>query len=413
MEIKKLRISILLVLITQFLTFSISHAATADDLRAAIEAKAKGLLEINNQIQTTQKQLEQTQGQQKTLSKEIKNIDYGISQLNLGIKSSQINIEKLGLELQEVQLDINQINASIGNRKLTLVKLLRELYEKDKEGSLIILLKNKSLAESLLESETISGLNQGISSEVADLTELNKQLNARFQTTSSKKKNIETENGNLKNRKGIVEDQKKERATLLTQTKNQEKLFASLLSDLERKQSAISDEIDVIEDELRKSFDPSILPVKRPGVLSWPVASPVLTQHFGEVSYLYRGKPHNGMDLGMPIGTAIFASADGTVFATGNNGRYQYGKYVMVRHDNNLITLYAHLSNNLIVKKGDVIKRGQLVGYSGNTGYVVGRGHLHLGLYWEPSVRLENRPDCNCGLIPIGITIDPEPYLGN
>ena len=59
------------------------HAATAEDLRRAIEEKAKGLLEINNQIQTTQKQLEQTQGQQKTLSKEIKSIDYSINQLNL------------------------------------------------------------------------------------------------------------------------------------------------------------------------------------------------------------------------------------------------------------------------------------------------------------------------------------------
>ena len=282
-----------------------AFASSADDLRKAIEEKAKGLLEINNQIQATQKQLDVTQSQKNSLNKELKTIDYNISQLNLNIKSSQINIEKLGLELQEVQMDINQINDSIGNRKLTLVKLLRELYEKDNEGSLVILLKNRSLADSILESETISSLNQGISSEVADLTELNKQLNVKFQTTSSKKKNIEIENSNLKNRKGIVQDQKQERSTLLAQTKNQEKLFASLLSNLDKKQAEISAEIEKIEEELRSKIDPSILPIPRPGVLAMPVRG-IFTQGYGRTEFArngYRGQFHNGVDIAAPSGT--------------------------------------------------------------------------------------------------------------
>lgn len=388
-------------------------ALTADELKKALEEKAKAAQAVNDQIQAVSQQITAIQSQGNSLQKEIKTIDYNINQLNLGIKSSQINIEKLGFELQSTQLDINKINDGIEKKRFALARLVQELYEKDREGSLAMLLRNKSLAESFQEQQSISTLNSGISLEVASLKELNKQLDAKFQTTSSKKQNIELEGQNLKTRKNIVVDQKSARSTLLTQTQNKEKVYQQQLSELEKKQSAISDEIDVIEDELRRSFDPSILPVKRPGVLSWPVSSPILTQHFGEVSNLYRGKPHNGMDLGLLVGTPILASADGTVYAVGNNGRYQYGKYVMVSHDNNLVSLYAHLSNNLIVKKGDVVKRGQIIGYSGNTGYVVGRGHLHLGLYWAPSVRVENLPNCNCGLVPLGITIDPEPYLGN
>lgn len=388
-------------------------ASTADDLRKAIEEKAKGLLEINSQIQATQKQLEQTQGQQKTLSKEIKTFDYNINQLNLNIKSSQINIEKLGLELQEVQLDINQINDSIGNRKLTLVKLLRELYEKDSEGSLIVLLKNKSLADSLLESETISALNQGISSEVADLTELNKQLNARFQTTSSKKKNIEVENSNLKNRKGIVEDQKKERATLLNQTKNQEKLFASLLSDLDKKQAEISVEIEKIEEELRSKIDPSILPIPRPGVLALPTKG-IFTQDYGRTSFArngYRGQFHNGVDIGAPIGTEIVAAENGTVVASGDQDRFcnrgAYGKFIVIKHENNLTTLYAHLSK-IGVSVGATVSRGDVIGYVGRTGYATGP-HLHLTVYAGPTFYMG--ASRTCGPMPLGGYLDPMDYL--
>lgn len=407
------KLAAIVLMIAQLAASAQVFAVTADELKRALEEKAKAAQEVNDQIQAVNQQINVTQSQKNSLQKELKNIDYNISQLNLGIKSSEINIQKLGLELQSLQLDIDGIRSSINTKRAAIGKLLLELYTKERESSLVVLLKNKSLAASLLESQSIGNLNQGLSVEVKNLKELNSQLDNKFHTTSSKKKNIEVENNTLKNRKGIVQDQKSERATLLAQTQNKEKVYQQQLSELEKKQASISDEIDVIENELRKSFDPSILPVKRPGVLTWPVAKPYLTQHFGEVSSLYRGKPHNGMDLGMPVGTPILASADGVVTATGNNGRYQYGKYVMVKHDNNLVSLYAHLSNNLVVKRGDSVQREQVIGYSGNTGYVVGRGHLHLGLYWEPSVRLENLPNCNCGLVPLGITIDPEPYMGN
>ena len=91
----------------------------------------------------------------------------------------------------------------------------------------------------------------------------------------------------------------------------------------------------------------------------------------------------------------------------GNNGRLQYGRYVMIEHDNNLSTLYAHLSRT-IVANGDIVQQGQVIGYSGNTGYAFGP-HLHLGVYWTPSVTFKPFP--GAGLVPVGITIDPNDYL--
>ena len=88
--------------------------------------------------------------------------------------------------------------------------------------------------------------------------------------------------------------------------------------------------------------------------------------------------------------------------------KYQYGRYVLIKHDNNLSTLYAHLSRQ-VVARGATVKRGDLIGYSGNTGYSTGP-HIHLTVYWAPSVQMKSVPPA-AGLVPVGVTIDPNDYL--
>jgi LysM repeat protein len=87
---------------------------------------------------------------------------------------------------------------------------------------------------------------------------------------------------------------------------------------------------------------------------------------------------HNGIDLArVPVGTAVLASAKGTVILAkfgGYNGGY--GNYVIVSHSNGTQTLYAHL-NTVSVSKGDVVRQGQKLGGMGNTGRSTGP-HLHF-----------------------------------
>ena len=404
-----IRIFFILFSIFYFLD-SVAIAAVPDQLKQSIDSKLQELQKINAEIAQTEADLKKTQTQQRSLSQELKSLGYNISQINLNIRSTVINIDKLSLELEALRYEISDAESQIEIKRTTIIRLLRELQEKDRESFLALVLRNKSLADGFSEMQTISDLNSGLSDEVQDLSLLKKSLDIKFQDRTSKKNRLQSENQNLSNRKNILDDQKNTRSNLLAQTKNQEKLYQQELTTLEKKQQAISDDIEKIEDELRRTFDSTLLPIKRPGVLGMPIKNPRITQKFGEVSRLYWGKPHNGMDFGVPIGTEIFASADGVVFAVGDNGRYQYGKHILIQHDNNLMTLYAHLSK-AIVARGSVVKKGDLIGYSGNTGYAIGRGHLHFGLYWAPSVLLKSFSNCPCGLVPIGVTIDPLDYL--
>ncbi len=390
-----------------------------EELQRAINVKSQALQEVNQKILQTQKELGETQQQSKSLQVEITSFDKNIQRLGLTIRSSEINVEKLNLEVRALQYEIQDTESKINDKKDAIQIILRTLQRKDGEGLLTTFLKSKSLAESLDEAQTIINLNAGLSSELDSLQSLNQQLFDKLSQSSGKKQKVELENKNLKYRKTIVESQKVDRQALLQQTKSQEKTYQNLIKDLAKQQDSIEEEIKGIEDELRAKFDVHLLPGKRPGVLAWPIEMNDrggighVTQHFGERSYLYRGRPHNGLDIGAPIGTPVFAADDGRIIAVDNNDRsrvakYQYGRYILIEHKNNFATIYAHLSSQ-VVKKGDVVKRGDLIGYVGKTGYATGP-HLHFGLYWAASIEMKSIPPA-AGLVPVGVVLTPEDYL--
>lgn len=415
--------SIILIILPFFVLTGISGYAavsTPESLKQAIEAKQKELDVLNQKIAQTQTSIEETSDKSKDLQKEIKKINSTISQLGLNIKASEINISKLNLEIMSTQEQVDATKLQIDVKKEAVSNLLRELQRKDSETTLVVLLKNQSLSQSLAEANAIISVNSGLSVEVEQLQNLNDQLSNQLSLKANKKGNLELESKNLKNKKVITESQKSERQTILVQTQNQQKTYEQMLTDLEKEQDSISDQITDFEDKLRASFDPTLLPGKRSGVLGWPVilmadgGSGRISSHYGQVRpKLDKGKPHRGVDIAAPIGTPVFAAEDGKVIAVDNNDvsswkKYQYGKYVFIEHDNNLATLYAHLSVQ-IAHKGDIVKRGDLIGYVGSTGYSTGP-HLHFGLYWAPSVTFKSVPPAK-GLVPIGVYVNPEDYL--
>lgn len=128
-------------------------------------------------------------------------------------------------------------------------------------------------------------------------------------------------------------------------------------------------------------------PAIRPWKTGW------LTSNFG-----YRHSPftglrefHKGLDVAAPTGTPIYAPADGTVTYSGTRGRL--GKAIIINHGHGLTTRYGHCSD-LERKKGERVKRGDVIARVGNTGRSTGP-HLHY------EVRLH------------GVQVDPKKYILN
>ena len=103
----------------------------------------------------------------------------------------------------------------------------------------------------------------------------------------------------------------------------------------------------------------------------WPVRGKVITGYGAKTN----GKANDGINLAVPEGTPVKAAEDGVVAYSGNELK-GYGNLVLVRHANGYVTAYAHASE-LLVKRGDTIKRGQVIAKSGQSGEV-GSPQLHF-----------------------------------
>ncbi|MET9773330.1 M23 family metallopeptidase [Streptomyces sp. NPDC006367] len=120
---------------------------------------------------------------------------------------------------------------------------------------------------------------------------------------------------------------------------------------------------------------------------SWvdPVKKYTLTAKFAQNGGMWAHK-HSGQDFAVPIGTDVVAAHGGTVVKAGGNGAGDgpaYGNAIVIKHGNGTYSQYAHLSR-IDVKIGQIVKTGQHIAKSGNTGNSSGP-HLHFEIRTTPN----------------------------
>src|ERR1700744_3605538 len=124
-------------------------------------------------------------------------------------------------------------------------------------------------------------------------------------------------------------------------------------------QAAPNAEEPAVESPVKAAEATGALPTFR-----WPARGKVITAYGAKAN----GKSNDGINLAVPEGTPVKAADDGTVAYAGNELK-GYGNLVLIRHANGYVTAYAHASE-LLVKRGETIKRGQVIAKSGQSGEV-------------------------------------------
>lgn len=172
---------------------------------------------------------------------------------------------------------------------------------------------------------------------------------------------------------------------------------AARLAEIERKkeearrkrqeQLAANNQVASDTDAWEKELDDMFVEVT-PTSLQWPVSTGgVITSEFGP----RWGSNHNGLDIGCDMYTPIVAAESGTVILSEYDS--SAGNYIIIDHGGGMSTVYMH-NSELLVSVGDEVARGQVIAYSGSTGWSTGP-HCHIG------VRID------------GVYVDPLPYLTN
>lgn len=145
-----------------------------------------------------------------------------------------------------------------------------------------------------------------------------------------------------------------------------------------------------------KTFDMPDLPQQYAGAYDWPVEAGVVSSEYGKRF----GRLHKGIDVAADIGEPIHAIADGYVVYAGNKIE-GYGNIVVLRHDQETMTLYAH-NSRLKVKTGQHVAQGQVIALLGNSGRSTGP-HSHF------EIRREEVPVNPRELLVKGPFDDPPP----
>ena len=120
--------------------------------------------------------------------------------------------------------------------------------------------------------------------------------------------------------------------------------------------------------------------------LRWPAQGKIIAGFGGRTD----GTHNDGINLSVPQGTEVHAAESGVIAYAGSELK-GYGNLVLVRHDNGWVTAYAH-NEELLVKRGDRVKRGQVIGKAGKTGTVD-----------QPQVHFELRQNSK--------PVDPTPFM--
>lgn len=399
------------------------HAATIEELQQSIAEKNKQIETLNKEIEVLDGKIQVTNSQSKTLQTAIGSLDASAKKLSTEVKVTESKITKTALNIQELGLEIDDKKEKIDRNLRTIAQTIRDIHASENNSIIEILLSKTSFAAVWDNIETLQKFQTGIQSQVNELRDFKTQLESKRAQTEELKAELQDLKSQLVDKKNVVDINKKEKATLLTQTKNEEATYQKILAEKKRLADEFAREIFDIESQIKIAIDPSSFPKPSKGVLAWPVDNVKITQYYGLTEYskrLYNSGSHNGIDFGAPIGTPVKAVSSGIVEEVGNTdakascaGR-SYGKWVLIRHNNGLTSVYGHLSL-IKAKNGDVVKTGDIVAYVGSTGYSTGP-HLHLSLFASQGVNVGplTSPTCGGMRIPLATPaayLDPFPYF--
>ena len=400
-----------------------------DRLRDEIQDRNSRLTEIESEIAKFEGQLKVVGAEKRTLQSAIsqlelerKKVSAEISKTENLITSTDLEINKLILEISKTEQDIEDTEAAIGS-------IIRQEYRAGQDTLIELLLRHDQLSEFWAAFEALENVRNMMAEKVADLDSFKLILEEKRNENEDKRVELSSLKNQYNDQNEVLVSNKREQSDLLEATKNEERNYQELLAVQEANRDEILKELRDFESQLQFYLDPNSIPQAGTAVFDWPLTNIIITQYFGGTEFaarnssVYGGRPyHPGLDLSSPRGTPIYAPLTGTVRATGNTdlvpGCSSWGKWTLIDHANGLSTLYAH-QDVIAVSPGQKVTTGEVVGYTGNTGFSTGP-HLHFTVYAKEGVdvrkfnEIKTVTSCGPASTPVAATdayIDPMLYL--
>lgn len=394
-----------------------------DTLKQGITNRQTEIKQLEAEIAAFSSKLVDVGNQKNSLQSQIKTIDLTRSKLAADMKLTQVKIANTSDAIASLSKNIDSKQEHIKKDKNIIADIIHKVDQHDATGMVETVLGSESISDVLQDVDDLTRLQASVRDSIASLQRLKNELSTQKTSYEGQQKQLVALKSQLSDQKLLADQQRVEQAKLLSDTKNQESNYKKLLADKQARKKQFEREIDDYEAQLRAVIDPNSFP--RPGtrVLVYPLDNVRITQKFGRTVdsvRLYAAGTHNGVDFAATPGSPIKAISDGVVEATGDTDiacrGASYGRFVFVRHKNGLASISGHLSL-IKVRVGQEVSQGEVIGYSGSTGYATGP-HLHLGLFVSSAVSVVNLPSKSCAgavfhipVAPLNAYLDPLSYM--
>jgi murein DD-endopeptidase MepM/ murein hydrolase activator NlpD len=375
--------------------------------QSEINSKNAQIKQLERQIQDIQNRKNQTTQQKSTKEAEVNNLKQQINNLNSDIKKLQEQLVEVGQKINETDNNIQQttqsiqeLEAQITSNKATIKSLVESLYKSSLvRNEVVAVVSADQLSEVFSDIEYSNTVQMRIQTLLDEIIEKKTALDITNQNLVNQKATLASTQGALEDTKESIENSKN---SIQNKTKASEiavnQLNASINNlnsqqkSLEEQRKATAVELSNLEAALLRQFGGGGTVCSARGY-AWPVQGGRITQGFGMTSFArsgaYGGAGHNGIDIGAPTGTPVYATSSGTVVSVGFNNN-SYGKWVVIRHNDGYFSLYGHLSQQR-VSNGQTVNRGDRIGDIGATGFATGP-HLHFTIYLPNSLRVGSSP---------------------
>lgn len=395
-----------IILLTLVLPINLSFAVSVSDLENQIKARNNDIAELQTELQRLQAELSEINNKSNTLSKSVSELDATRKKLATEIKIAQEKIAATNANIERLEIQIGEKETSINKSKKAISSGIRKLYELDSVNVSALILSQKSLSEAFNQTNEIIEFQKELRVKMEELRLDQEYLSQDIAEKENAVSKLSDYKKEVDSQKVVVEKNKEEKSTLLKETKNQEAEYQKIIAEKERLRAQFEAELESFESQLQFILDPNSIPKAKHGVLAWPLDYILITQGFGLTKdssklYSYRSGAWSGKHTGVDFranGDKVKAMESGKVVDFGNTDgtcpRASFGGWMLIQYDNGLSSIYSHLSS-FVAKKGQRVNKGDVVAYSGNTGYSTGP-HLDVKVVPANAVSVKTWPSKGC-----------------
>lgn len=356
---------------------------------------------LSNALAVARAKLASVTAQYQVVSDQVDQVTAQVTEVQAQLATLKQQIADLDAQLQQVADEIDVQTAELAARQALLQDHLRAAYEQSQTSLLEILLSARSLDDATNQVGyllTVSDQDKALADEIRNIRA---QLDIKQQELTDGRAALADAQAQAKDEEATLAAQQAELkslqaqlATLKKQWQQQKaeqeaKLNASLAAQANLKasiakvQAAATAQAALVKKLQAEQLAASMI---GPGGFSWPEWPTRITQYYGPTSFAlepsYNGYKHfhTGLDMAAGCGTPIKAAANGVVAASGQPlYPYDYAYGVIINHGGGVQTWYWHMQARVIVRPGQSVVRGQVIGYEGATGFATGC-HLHFAV---------------------------------